>query len=257
MALHEQFADDLTLYALDALAGEERLAIKKHLEECSACRAEVVRLREDFALLALSASGPTPPPRCRERLLDAIRKEPRQMEARPRSRTGWLHTLGWAAAAAAMIAVLWLARQNRQLEGQVATLEAHSAAAQQQLLEARELAALLSSGNAEHFTLVANNTAPQPGGKAIYDAASGALVFFASNMPAVPSRKAYELWLIPANGGAPIPAGVFKPDARGAATVIKPPLPTGLDAKTFAITIEPEAGSPAPTSQPVLVGTRG
>lgn len=256
MALHEQFADDLTLYALDALDAGERLGIEKHLEECSACRAEMERLRDDFVLLALSASGPTPPPLCRERLLHAIRNEPRHAPARPRTRSAWLNALGWAAAAAAMIVVIWLARQNRRLEGQVATLQARSTAAQRQLLEARELAALLTSASAEQFTLAASNTAPQPGGRAIYDPASGTLVFIASNMPAVPSQKTYELWLIPTSG-APVPAGVFKPNARGTATVIKPLLPTGLDAKTFAITIEPEAGSSAPTSQPILVGTRG
>jgi anti-sigma-K factor RskA len=256
MALHEQFADDLTLYALDALDAGERLAIEKHLEECSACRAEMERLRDDVALLAFSASGPTPPPRCRERLLDAIRNEPRHAPARPRTRSGWLNALAWAAAAVAMIVVIWLARQNSLLEGQVATLQARSTAAQRQLREARELATLLTSASAEHFTLAASNTAAQPGGRAVYDPASGTLVFIASNMPAVPSQKTYQLWLIPTNG-APVPAGVFKPNARGTASVIKPPLPTGLAAKTFAITIEPEAGSSAPTSQPIMVGTRG
>src|SRR5690349_12336057 len=182
MALHEQFADDLTLYALNALAAADRLAIEKHLEECSACRAEVERLRDDFALLALSASGPTPPPRCRERLVDAIRKEPRHMATLPRRfRSGRLNALAWAAAAAAIIVIVLLARQNQHLQAQLANLEARSAAAQQQLLQARELAALLSSGSAEHFTLVANNAVPQPGGKAIYDRATGTLVFLASN----------------------------------------------------------------------------
>jgi len=104
--------------------------------------------------------------------------------------------------------------------------------------------------------LAATNTAPQPGGRAIYDPASGTLVFIANNMPAVPAQKIYELWLIPTSG-APVPAGLFKPNARGTATITKAPLRTGLDAKTFAITIEPEAGSSAPTSQPIMVGTRG
>jgi anti-sigma-K factor RskA len=69
----------------------------------------------------------------------------------------------------------------------------------------------------------------------------------------VPPQKAYELWLIP-RSGAPIPAGVFKPDARGSATVVEPPLPAGTEAKAFAITIEPEAGSSTPTMPIVMVG---
>jgi len=34
-------------------------------------------------------------------------------------------------------------------------------------------------------------------------------------------------------------------------------LPIDTEPKTFAITIEPEAGSSAPTSQPIMVGTKG
>lgn len=77
--------------------------------------------------------------------------------------------------------------------------------------------------------------------------------FLASNLPPVPSQKAYELWLIPKQG-APIPAGVFKPDTRGSAMVLNPPLTPGTEAKAFAITVEPEAGSTTPTMPIVMVG---
>jgi anti-sigma-K factor RskA len=79
------------------------------------------------------------------------------------------------------------------------------------------------------------------------------LIFLASNMPALPAQKAYELWLIPPKG-APVPAGVFKPDAHGGATVINPPLPTRVEAKAFAITVEPEQGSLSPTMPIVMMG---
>jgi anti-sigma-K factor RskA len=74
-------------------------------------------------------------------------------------------------------------------------------------------------------------------------------------MPALPVQKAYELWLIPTTG-APIPAGVFKPDAHGSATVVEPPLPAGADAKAFAITVEPEQGSTTPT-MPIFMSGAG
>ena len=84
MSLHEQFADDLSLYALGALEGEERLAVETHLEQCVDCHRELAQLRGDLALLALSAGGPRPPSRSRERLMAAIAKEPRRTQARPR-----------------------------------------------------------------------------------------------------------------------------------------------------------------------------
>jgi len=61
------------------------------------------------------------------------------------------------------------------------------------------------------------------------------------------------LWLIPTSGAA-IPAGVFKPDAHGSASVVDPALPAGAEAKAFAITVEDEAGSATPTMPIVMMG---
>jgi len=256
MNLHEEFAEDLSLYALGALSSEERQAVERHLEECSACRRELERLRGDMTLLALSVSGPNPPFRSRERLMAAIAKEPRRVQGRLQKATGWWTAVQWAAAVAAVVIVALLWNQNSDLRRHVASLEANSTEQQTQLMQAKELIASLTSAEAEHFTLVASNTPPQPQGKAIYVRKSGTLVFLASNLPPLPPQMAYELWLIPASG-APIPVGLFRPDSHGSATVVKPPLPSGIEVKTFAITIEPAAGSSAPTSQPILVGIQG
>jgi anti-sigma-K factor RskA len=253
MSVHEQFAEDLSLYALGALQGEERLAVEKHLQDCPDCRHELVQLQGDLALLALSASGPKPPLRSRERLMTAIAREPRRTPVRLVKRKTWWTALEWAAAAATVAVLTLLLRQNTDLRQRVAALEANSTGQQKQLLQAKELIATLTSADAVHFTLVAGKTPPQPQGKAIYIRSTSTLVFLASNMPELPPQKTYELWLIPTSG-APIPAGLFRPDRHGSAALIKPPLPTGVEAKTFAITVEPGAGSAAPTSTPIMVG---
>jgi len=103
-------------------------------------------------------------------------------------------------------------------------------------------------------TLIPVKTPPQPQGKVFYLRENNSLVLLANNLAALPPQKAYELWLIPTQG-APIPAGVFKPDAHGAATVVNPPLPPGTDAKEFAITVENEAGATTPTMPIVMMGT--
>ena len=253
MSAHEQFADDLALYALQALEGEERLALEKHLETCPSCRQEVEQLRGDVTLLAISVSGPTPPSRCRKRLMTAIAKEARRGPARLSKPMAWWRVLELGAAVAAVALIAILLRQNRAMHQHIAELETNSMAQQQQLVQAKELMATLTSAEAVHFTLVAGKTPPQPQGKAIYVRSSSTLVFLASNMPELPPQKTYELWLIPTSG-APVPAGLFRPDAHGSAAVLKPPLPTGVEAKTFAITVEPSAGSAAPTSTPIMVG---
>ena len=254
MSAHEQFAEDLSLYALGALGGEERRTVDQHLGECSACRLELYKLQGDLALLAFSASGPRPPARSRNRLMAAIAKEPRGAQLRQPARTTWWNRLGWAAAVAAIVIGVLLKHENSDLRQRLADLETSFSKQDQQLLEAKQLLATLTSADAEHFTLVAGKTPPQPQGRVIYVRGSGTLVFLASGMPAIPPTKVYELWLIPTSG-APIPAGLFNPDAHGAASLIHPPLPTGVEAKAFAITVEPEAGSSAPTSQPIMVGT--
>jgi anti-sigma-K factor RskA len=256
MSVHEQFAEDLSLYALGALQGEERLAAEKHLKDCPDCQQELAQLQGDLALLALSASGPRPPLRSRERLMAAIAKEPRRATVRPVQRKPWWIALEWATAAAAVAMIVLLLHQNTDLRQRVAAFEANSSAQQKQLLQAKELIATLTSADAVRFTLVAAKAPPQPQGKAIYLRSTGTLVFLASNMPGLPPQKTYELWLIPTSG-APIPAGLFRPDSHGSAALIEPPLPTGVEAKTFAITVEPGAGSAAPTSTPIMVGTLG
>jgi anti-sigma-K factor RskA len=252
MSAHEQFADDLALFALGALQGDERLTLEKHLEGCSSCRRELERLRGDMALLALSASGPAPPRRSRERLLKAIAKEPRTQKTLARAQSLWTF-LPWLATAAVLLVAAFFWQQSDRLAQQVARLRDQSAQQQAQLEQAREVVSTLTSTDAMRVTLVAAQTLPQPQGKAIYVRNRSSLIFLAGNMPPLPPQKAYELWLIPTKG-APIPAGVFKPDARGSATVIEPPLPAGVEAKTFAITVEPEQGSSTPTLPIVMMG---
>jgi anti-sigma-K factor RskA len=187
--------------------------------------------------------------------MKAIAKEPR-LNTAPNQRASWLRILELAGAVVAVVIISLMLRQENLLRRQVAGLQSQSGAQQVELDEAKRLMASLTSPEAEHFTLVASNAPPQPQGKAIYVRNSGMLMFIATDMPKLPPQKAYELWVIPATG-TPIPAGVFRPDARGSATVFRPPLPAGVEAKTIAITVEPEAGSPAPTSKPVMVGIQG
>jgi len=248
---HEQFADDLALHALGVLSGDERLALEKHLQECASCRRELESLRGDMALMAMSTMGPRPPARSRQRLLDAAKREPRHVEAKA-TRPWWL-PLSWLATGALALILIYVSLQNAGLRRQVADMQRDAAGQQLELQHAREIVATLTASDAMRVTLVAAKTPPQPQGKAIYVRDRSSLIFLASNMPAIPAEKIYELWLIPITG-APIPAGLFKPDAHGSATVINPPLPANVEAKAFAITVEPEAGSTTPTMPIVMVG---
>ena len=53
----------------------------------------------------------------------------------------------------------------------------------------------------------------------------------------------------------PVPAGVFQPRPDGSAIVSLPRVEDTARPATFAVTLEPEAGSASPTSPILLVGS--
>ena len=254
MSEDEQYAEDLALYALDALRGEDRARVDEHLAGCAECRRELAQLRADTALLALSTTGPRPPQRSRQRLLDAVAREPRVpriVETSPRR--SWWGVLGWAATAAVVVFAVSLWRENSLLKETLASANSQAAKSGREMEELRRIAAPILEPEAQRITLVAMKAPPQPQSKVFYLRKRSSLVLLANNLPALPPRKAYELWLIPVNG-APIPAGVFKPDAHGSASVVNPLLPAAVEAKAFAITVEDETGATAPTMPILMMG---
>lgn len=165
--------------------------------------------------------------------------------------------IGWAAAATlAVIAGNLYHERNAQRTrltaqaGQIDRLSSNAAAAQQ-LLET------ITDASARQVTLTQSNGTlepPKPQGRVTYVASKGALVFLATNLEPVETYKTYELWLIPSDGRDPIPAGTFRPDNRGNASIVLPPLPKGIEAKAFGVTLEDEGGSQVPTMPILLAG---
>jgi anti-sigma-K factor RskA len=163
--------------------------------------------------------------------------------------------IGWAAAAGLALTTGDLYKQRDSLRSEMvsqATKLDHLTADAE---AARRVLDTMTDSSAMRVTLNKGQTAPLPQGRATYVASKGTLVFLANNLEPLQPNKIYELWLIPAaTGGAPIPAGTFRPDERGNASVIMPPLPKGVDAKAFGVTIENEGGATTPTMPIILVG---
>lgn len=254
MRTHEQFADDLALYALEELSAADHQEFDEHLETCASCRRELQALRGDLALLALSSSGPKPPVRSRDRLLEAIAQEPRRGGAAAGARrSGWWAWIPALAALGMLFITVGVWKTNTRLKDQMAEMSNRYQDQSVQLAQARENLHLLTSTDAMHVSLTPQNAAKHPSATAIYSSNQKRVLLMASNLPPVPEGKAYELWLIPMKG-APMPAGVFKPDEHGNAMMMDHPMPEGVEAKAFAITMENEAGSDKPTSPILLMG---
>jgi hypothetical protein len=172
--------------------------------------------------------------------------------------------VGWAAAAGLAVAAGNLYRQRDSLYQERDNL--HTTVVEQatkldnmttDTAAAREVLDALTDTTAKRVTLVKPKGAPAPlpQGRATYVADKGTLIFLANNLEPLSPLKTYELWLIPAAAGsAPIPAGTFRPDERGNASVILPLLPKGVEAKAFGVTVEDKDGATTPTLPIILVG---
>jgi hypothetical protein len=202
-----------------------------------------------LGIALMTVAQPAPVAAVRERLLRELHSDARAA-TRPARRGHWLWIPVFASVLLAVLCV-WLWRENAMLRGQLQTATQFTPSH-----PAQQIRDLLAASDTERFTLTPVKSAPVPQGQTIYRATTGMLVFVGSHLPAIPSGKAYELWLLPASGASPVPAGVFKPDASGNAVVVLPKLASGVSAKGFAITIEPESGSATPTLPIVMAGTR-
>jgi anti-sigma-K factor RskA len=279
--------DDLYLFALQLLPDADMKSAAQHLKECPLCRLQVGEIQGDLVTYAMTAEMQAPPSQARERLLHQVAAEkkvipidrveqqlepvlyPRnsrmfQMEApeeRERRRVApFMAWTGWAVAATVAVVASMQFEQRKVVEQNLAAETAQLDKTTQQTAQAKELMQALTNANAMQVSLHVPLTAHQqpkldPEGHATYVAGQGSLVFVASHLDPLQPAKTYELWLLPEEAGlAPIPAGLFKPDANGNATVVMPQLPKGVAAKGFGVTVEDEGGSKTPTAPIVLAG---
>jgi hypothetical protein len=92
---------------------------------------------------------------------------------------------------------------------------------------------------------------PAPAGKVFVNPSQGVLLL-ASNLPAPPSGKLYEMWLVPRRG-MPSAEGLFQPAMDETALHLgRGPVDIGATA-AVTVTLENAAGASQPTSQPLLI----
>ena len=262
--------DELIQYALGTLKEGQLTTLTAHVSMCTECRTRLAATQVDLAAYAsaLPEEGELPEgakERFLTKLSTASAPESKLTKAREEgrvsqfTRTGknWFATpmpLGILSGALAA-AVLFLAyddlshiHQNRQMVVESRRLVQESA-------DYESLKDFLRGSDTQKITLHEKPLAGKPPeGHTIYSATSGRLVFTASNMQAPPAGKVYELWLLPASGAAPIPAGTFTPDRNGNGAIIFPKLPENVQAKGFGITVEDAPGATAPTPPILLSG---
>ncbi len=250
---HEELSDLYELYALGALTPAEKIEIDEHLGRgCVECRTGLAHAMELNAMMALIPEQVAPPKRLRRRVLASVGAA----SAVP----AWSNM--WALAAGCLVIALVAGGLKMAGDIEESRREARAAvsgrdearrelaARDSQLSHVRQALALIEEPQTIQATFGGSQPLP-PRGRVFVNPARGVL-FIASHLPPAPAGKAYEMWLIPKKG-APIAAGVFQSDAQGNALhLLAGPVDRAATA-AIAVTVEPQAGSTAPTTKPFIV----
>lgn len=252
--------DELALYAMQALTPGEAAEVREHVRTCAECREELARAQGDLALVAMSVEQVAAPEGARARFLARVAADSgTSVETRKAAvvampaRRAWTGWVAWGAVAALLLIAVGLEMRVRSLDEQIRQQAGLIAEQKAASAKAQMVMDLLKDPSAQHVTLVAAKTHMPPMAKTVYMASHGALLMQASNLEPLPGNKTYELWVIPMKG-APMPAGMFRPDAAGNASVVMLDLPKGMEAKAFGVTVENAGGSSTPTMPIVLAG---
>jgi anti-sigma-K factor RskA len=279
----EDCQERAALYALGALNQLEARAFDRHLQDgCEVCDAQTREFEQVIDLLGESALQVTPPDYLRDVLNARITKEAQSATAHrattaevipfperakttaPLSppKTGPLRPLiPWAIAASLLIALTYsvIAWRNDRRAFQAANGQSDVAAMLKENTElkeklssenqrAHELAqinSVLVSGQRKVVTLAGQPVAPSSSASVYWDMQNRRWVVTA-DMPPAPAGKVYQLWFV--QGDKKVSAGVIPSDAKGHGfTVVN--VPADIEIEAAAITLEPQGGSPQPTSE--------
>jgi anti-sigma-K factor RskA len=222
--LHDRIEELVATDALDGLDDAGRLELARemasHGPDCAECALLVAEYAEAAASLALALEPVALSPGAEDRLMTAAHGSAAALEPAP-GRAGILRFQRWAAVAA-LAAVLAV----------VAGVIGYGLAPKPEPI--RSVA--LQGGPGQRLSVV-------------YTPGDTAAVVVGSNLQAPPGGKVYELWYQPSAGAKMRPAGTFVPSRGSVLATVR----VGSEFDLLAVSVEPDGGSPQPTSPPVFV----
>ena len=95
--------------------------------------------------------------------------------------------------------------------------------------------------------------APSAHGRAFWSRSRGGLVFTATNLPAPPDGKVYQLWFVTT---VAVSAGLLQPDESGQVSMVAPTDRSMGEPVAMAVTLEPAGGVPHPLGRSIWSGSR-
>jgi Anti-sigma-K factor rskA/Putative zinc-finger len=247
---HDDIAELLGAYALDAVDDDERALIDDHLRDCPRCRDEVAQHREVAAHLAFAGSSapegswaklaadlqPGGSPAELARMYPLRRPE----EPRP---SGWMVRSMLAAAA---VLVVLVGALGWEVHTQSDKVQRISSAMRKTGIDQTVQTALMDP-QATKFTLMSADGAIRIDAVLEPDGSGYLLPSSSEPLPTLPSSKTYQLWGV--SDGQKISLGLLGP--RPGVVAFRASAP---DIVEVAITEERAGGVVQPTTTPVVTG---
>ena len=246
----EEARESLGLLVLGALEPVEMAPLTEHLADCGECTAERRRLAQIVKVLPYALPEVEPPAILEARLLS--RTAPvGQRSARRRVVAGWP---AWVPAAAAAVLILGVGVPGFAglLQRQQAMQAKLDLADQRESLD-RAALATLAGGSGRSLGLHATQLGGNAYGVFRMDPETERVVLVTYGLPSAPTGHAYQGWMH--RGLERISIGVFATrDPRGAVVVSLSGQSASMLGQVdgFGVTLEPAAGSPQPTTPPVM-----
>jgi anti-sigma-K factor RskA len=218
-------------YVLGALTEEEHRAFVVHMQSCAVCREEVAALQVVTDALPASAPQVSAPAELKRRVMSSVHEDAQQrraVESRSRGaeRSAARSRLSWRPAFAASALVVAAA------------------------VIALAVIAFTSSGTSGGGTRVIRAEVIPARASALLKVSGGHAELKVADMPQTARGRVYEVWV--KRSGGPLPTDALFTVARnGAATVAVPGGVRGV--KEVMVTSEPQGGSSAPTTLPLII----
>jgi anti-sigma-K factor RskA len=259
---HDELEGIAALDAIGAATVDEQTAFLSHADDCEYCLAAADEYAEAAALIGLQLQPVAPPPELRSRILSAVERGDDTIDTIDNTATTLttrrMRVRPWSlATAATLFLALWIWREvgvrvlherNASQNAEIARLEEENTALKLQRDKVSGDLAAITNAHTHVFALAGQRISPSASARAyLVPDEHRALVVF-SNLPANPSDRSYQLWIIRADKPKPDAGPAFDVNSSGFATVNIDNLPVGVEIKGLAVTMEPRGGVPQSTN---------
>ncbi len=250
----------LELYVCGALPQDETAEVEQAIEEYPEVKRETELIEASLINLAEHVAPPLPA-MIWTYILNAIGNV-RNLNETESKAINWAAITGWAAAILFMGGIMWMLKQNNDLNDAVQVSNTQNVILKEkvnnveaQLADNTEVLEILRSKDYRAYTLPGNQAvAPDAFAKVYLNKKDNVAYIDAKGLPAAPRGKVYQVWSLKMEPLTPSSMGLIETPNEVSDGIYR--FADFPDAEGFGITLEPEGGSETPTlSQLYILGT--